>query len=291
MARLVVLRGAAVVLLSCWAVAAPAQEAERDRDREREWDAQPEIDFFDPDATDRGAPSPRIAPPRPGRPDRDGRWYLGVDVEHTDRGAVITRVVRQSPADRVRLEPRDAIVTVSGYQVGYVGSRLYPLDRELELRADRRGQVLLLVQNHRNGRLVNIPVRLERADRPVEPPRYTSLIGTVSSRRIGQLPRGAVVAIRLVDITDPRAALEPVAQQVYREGGALPMSFELEYDPERIDPSRRYALQAAVTVNGIPRGLHGDDAATDRLGAGISALRRASAGAGQEPLRRWSPGP
>lgn len=252
MARRVALRVAAVLLLTCWVVGAVAQEAERDRDRERDWDAGPEVDFFDQDATDRGAPSPRIAPPRPGRPDREGRWYLGVEVEHTDRGAVITRVVRPSPADRLRLEPRDTIVTVNGYQVGYVGSRLYPLDRELELRADRRGQVLLLVQNHRNGRLVSMPVRLERADRPVDPPRYASLIGTVSSRRISQLPRGAVVAIRLVDITDPRAALEPVAQQIYREGGALPMAFELEYDPARIDPNRRYALQAAVTVNGIP---------------------------------------
>jgi putative lipoprotein len=193
-----------------------------------------------------------MVPPPPDRPDRDSRWYLGVEVDYRDYGAVITRVRRPSPAQRAGLEPRDVIVTVRGYQVGYVNNRLYPLDRELDLRADRRGNVLLLVQNQRNGTLTATPIRLERFDRPLEPPRVAPLTGTVTSRRIGQLPRGAVLTVRLVDISDSRSARTIIAQRRYTDLGPLPIPFELDYDPDQIEPEHAYALQAAVVVNGIP---------------------------------------
>jgi len=238
------------VLLSCLASSAAAQD--RDRDRDREGDDEPIVD-----GPDRGFPEqmprldPRIVPPRPDRPDRDSRWYLGVEVDYRDYGAVITRVMRQSPAQRAGLEPRDVIVTVRGYQVGYVDNRLYPLDRELDLRADRRGNVLLLVQNLRNATLTNIPVRLQRAERSPVEPRVAPLIGTVTARRIGQLPRDAVLTVRLIDMTD-RAAPHPITQRRYDNLGPLPIPFELDYDPDQIEPGRSYALQAAVVVNGIP---------------------------------------
>jgi hypothetical protein len=102
------------------------------------------------------------------------QWWLGVYVYNTSTGVVITRVVPNSPAARAGLEARDCIVAVEGYQVGYIHRRLYALGPELQLRADRSGEVLLLVQNWRNGELTNIQVRLMPArnrtlDRP--PPR------------------------------------------------------------------------------------------------------------------------
>jgi hypothetical protein len=42
-----------------------------------------------------------------------------------------------------------------------VSGTLYDLGDELQLRADSRGQVRLLVWNHRNGELVNVDVRLD----------------------------------------------------------------------------------------------------------------------------------
>lgn len=242
------------IVLCCVAVAATAQDRDRDRGRDRDRDAgdeplvEPEERAFSPE---RLKVDPRSVPPRPDRPDRDGRWFLGVAVDYREYGAVITGVTRRSPAERARLEPGDVIVTVRGYQIGIVANRLYPLDRELDLRADRRGQVPLLVQDHRTSQLTTIPVRLEPAHRP-DPPRAASLIGTVTTRRGGQLPRGAVLTIRLVDVTDPRSALTPITQRRYQDPGPVPIPFELEYDPDEVRPGRTYALQAAVTVNGIP---------------------------------------
>ena len=56
----------------------------------------------------------------------------------------------------------DVIVTVSGYQVGYVGGRVYPLGEELQRRAGPRGEVRLLVHDVRSRDLLNLDVTLER---------------------------------------------------------------------------------------------------------------------------------
>jgi len=108
-----------------------------------------------------GAALPRIAPPR-------GDWKLGVWGYNTDSGVVVTRVSPNSAAARKGIEPGDKIVTIGGYQIGYVGDLLYPLGFELQRQAGSRGDVLLLVQNVRNHELQNIPVQLDRPG-PIRP--------------------------------------------------------------------------------------------------------------------------
>ena len=112
-----------------------------------------------------GAGLPRILPPR-------GDWKLGVWGYNTDSGLVVTRVSPNSAASRKGIEPGDKIVTIGGYQIGYVGDLLYPLGFELQRHAGRRGDVLLLVQNVRNEELMNLNVQLDRSgrDRPIPLP-------------------------------------------------------------------------------------------------------------------------
>jgi len=109
---------------------------------------------------------PRIAPPP-----RD--YVLGVYAYNTDEGVIVTGVVPGSPAARSGFERGDRIVSVDGFQVGYVKGTLYPLGREIRLRSDRRGQVTLLVQNVRNQSLLNLDVRTGRGrpgiPRPINP--------------------------------------------------------------------------------------------------------------------------
>ena len=95
------------------------------------------------------------------RPDR-ARWILGVRVWYLDTGARVTQVFPNTPAWRVGLEPRDVIVSIDGYQIGYVNRHFYELSDELNARAERSGWVRLLVQNCRNNELVNIDVKLAR---------------------------------------------------------------------------------------------------------------------------------
>jgi S1-C subfamily serine protease len=106
---------------------------------------------------------PRWRPPR-------GDWKLGVWAYNTETGVVVTRVSPGSAAAREGLEPGDRIVSVGGYQVGYVGNLLYPLGFELNRHAGSRGEVLLLVQNVRGNELLNLDVRLDRGGRPIPLP-------------------------------------------------------------------------------------------------------------------------
>jgi hypothetical protein len=129
---------------------------------------------------------------------------------------------------------------------------LYRLERELELRAGEHGQVRLLVHNHRNGDLTNIDVRLEPTrDRPPWPGPFRTLAGTVTSRSLTQLPRGARLTIELIDITDRMSSLRPIAQKQINDLGPLPIPFELSYNPNRIVADRKYAVRATVSVHGV----------------------------------------
>jgi len=165
---------AIVVVLFAGAVAvAPADDGRAPRQRDR--------GVGDPEEARGGrAGQPRVEVRPPGWIPPDGRnrgrrdWVLGVSAQPTATGVRVQSVVPGSAAAGIGLERGDVIVTVDGYQVGRVAGRLYNLGDELQSRADVRGEVVLLVQNVRNNRLMNLPVRLDRrGDRrrpPVRPP-------------------------------------------------------------------------------------------------------------------------
>jgi len=94
-------------------------------------------------------------------PNRE-RWRFGVFAYNTNTGIVVTRVVPGSAASRLQMEPGDRIVTVNGFQIGWIQDRLYPFAAELQLQADRRGRVTLLLQNVRNNQLLARDVQLDR---------------------------------------------------------------------------------------------------------------------------------
>lgn len=232
----------------------PARDRTRDMERGQRGEEQPGWNRDGPGGGRRGG---RLGP---GFAEEDQPWYLGVEVAYRDYGAEVTHVERRSPARLAGLEVRDTIVTVNGYQVGRVNGRLYELDRELELRAGRRGRVTLLVQDRRGGRLTPLPVRLERAEPPRSPLDSESIIGSIRSARPRDVPRRGVLTVRLLDVTDQRPAVrgraedrpsgEVVAERSYREFGPFPFPFELEYDRGEIRPDRDYALAAEIRVNG-----------------------------------------
>lgn len=182
--------GGLVVLVAALAVDGAMAQRGRDRDRDggpevgsrrdRDGGRRAEADRpgalrrgdraeTEKEATEEGMARAKVVPPDDERYGRfwAGRWRLGVYAYNTEKGVVITRVLPGSPAAREGLEPRDVIVTVDGYQVGYVGDLLYTLGEELQLRADHGGRVTLLVQNHRDDELLNLDVRLERHGWPV----------------------------------------------------------------------------------------------------------------------------
>lgn len=156
---------------------APDRARDRDREPDRDRDRGPgrevprDRDRPEGEGLEEGMPEMRVVPGGPGGRIRPWplTWRLGVYAVNTPTGVRVTRVLPGSPAWSAGLEHGDVIVTVNGYQVGYVRGRLYPLGEEVQRRAGPRGDVLLLVQDVRTDRLLNLDVTLERFPRPVEP--------------------------------------------------------------------------------------------------------------------------
>jgi uncharacterized lipoprotein YbaY len=125
------------------------------------------------------------------------------------------------------------------------------LERELELRADRRGRVLLLIQNRRNGQLTPLTVQLEENGRDRDPVSRETLSGTIRVQPNAPMRRGSILTVRLLDVTDRRVPARAIALRTYQDLGPFPLPFDLEYDPNRVQAGRKYVLDAEITVNGF----------------------------------------
>ena len=218
-----------------------------------------------PGIRNRTAPAPNAAPPTANAPAVAGidpslseywvpipdpvaqttelqKWRLGIYPENTDTGVRIGEVIRGSAAERGGLEVNDRIVSIGGYQVGYVNGTLYDVGAEFERHADRNGWVRILVQNNRDGNLMNMPLQLES--------RNESITGSITYRDRSALPRDAVATVELREVL--RADLQPITigRQTISPVSSVPISFSMEYDPSEIDSRRSYVIDANITSGG-----------------------------------------
>lgn len=180
--------------------------------------------------------------PAPYAPTAQQKWRLGIYPQDSDTGVVIREIVRGSAAERAGLEVNDRIVTVHGYQVGYVNGVLYDVGQEFERHADANGWVRVLVQDNRNGRLMNLPIQLD--------PRNEAITGTITYRDRRTLPRDAVATVELREIV--RSDIRPItlARQTITGIQSVPIAFSLDYDPTQIDTRRNYVLHASIEAAG-----------------------------------------
>jgi len=183
---------------------------------------------------------------------RPNRWQLGVQVRNLENGVLLTSVDPGSVADRNSLVPGDTIITVAGYQVGYVDRRLYDLGDELTRNVDRLGRVTLLVLRRSDGRLINNYVNFSDVgggtgggtdDRNF----VRGIIegrGPYSGLRLSS---SAVQVVRVLDVSNDNWNNVVVARGVERNPGQIPLNFGLAFD--RRD-GRNYAADAIIYDGG-----------------------------------------
>jgi putative lipoprotein len=178
------------------------------------------------------------------------RWKLGIEAEDLDTGVRIVEVYPGTAASRAGLEPGDVIVTVNGFQVGFVGRQLFDAGDEFQKRADSRGYVQLLIWDGRDGSLVNRIVHLDSRT-PLPPRGQTDVIrGTVSFDGRGRLPADAVLEIRLMETSHREPLPRVVADVVYEQIDGRPIQYSLEFNPRDLNPNGRYILDAQVWSGG-----------------------------------------
>lgn len=83
--------------------------------------------------------------------------------------------------------------------------------------------------------------------------RVDQLTGIIAFRGRPETDDDIEVNVRLLDISEPGALPEVVAEQTIAQPDAVPIPFELRFDPESIDPRRIYALHAEVRYDGQVR--------------------------------------
>jgi putative lipoprotein len=76
-----------------------------------------------------------------------------------------------------------------------------------------------------------------------------TLSGTVTYRERIALPPGAVIEVRLVDVSRADAPSTTIAETSVKSTGQVPVAYRLQYDDAQIRPGRSYALQARITVD------------------------------------------
>jgi uncharacterized lipoprotein YbaY len=168
-------------------------------------------------------------------------WRLGVRVLNSETGVVIREVTPNGAGDRARLEVGDTIVAVGGYQVGMIDGRLFDVAEELRRRADTRGNVSMLVQDHRTGQLSNLRLQLDSSQ--------ASLKGEMMYRERIALPVDAIVTVQIENVTRPFAVVRG-GQISFRPSTSGTIPFEVAYDPTYINPQDIYQVRAYITSGG-----------------------------------------
>ena len=83
---------------------------------------------------------------------------------------------------------------------------------------------------------------------PSEPttPATATVSGTVTYRERIALSPGAVVEVKLIDVSRADAPAVTIGEHVIQNPGQVPVAFEVEYDPADIDERFTYAIQARI---------------------------------------------
>lgn len=168
-------------------------------------------------------------------------WKLGVQTDDLDTGVLIRQVAPGSAASKANLEVNDLIVAVAGQQVGIVDGRFVDFSAEIQRRADSNGNVSLLVQDSRSGRLASIRVRLDGNQNPLR--------GFIVRRDRAALPSDAIYNVSVENISRKFYVVRN-GETTFTSALQNNVPFEINYDASYIDPNDIYEVRAQILSGG-----------------------------------------
>ena len=95
------------------------------------------------------------------------------------------------------------------------------------------------------------PSRVANALESATEAAQAALTGTVTYRTRTALPPGAVIEVRLLDVSRADAPADTLARtEIVTRGEQVPLPFTLRYAADQIQPRRRYRVQATIAIDG-----------------------------------------
>jgi len=170
-------------------------------------------------------------------------WRLGVAIENLETGVLLTDVERGMPAEKAGLKRGDVIITVGGYQCGYVGGSLYDLGDEINRRVDQQGRINVLAFDNQTRQLRGLPITLVQQT-------AAGVRGMITCRERITLTRQAALTVRLRDVTYASWQNVEVGKQVIANPPQPPIPFSIEFDPASIYRDHKYAVDAWLVDRG-----------------------------------------
>lgn len=167
-------------------------------------------------------------------------WQLGAYLLNTTNGVVIQQVVPGGLAEASGLKAGDVVVSVAGFQVGYINGRTVDLVYEINRRVDIYGRVPLVVLDSFTRQLKNLNLVIAQSPQTV-----SSIVGEVSFDRGVFIPSYGALKVELQNVSRPFMQVGGGSdyRQTYGNG---PFAYSIRYDPQYITPTDRYRLVATL---------------------------------------------
>ena len=167
-------------------------------------------------------------------------WQLGAYLTNTPNGVLVQQVVPGGIAANSGLKAGDVVVSVAGYQVGYVNGRAVDLVYEITRRVDTYGRVRLVVFDGFTRQLKSLDLVIAQA-----PQMVSAVSGEVSFDR-GVLNLGyGMLKVELQNASRPFMQVGG-GSDVRQAVGNGPFNYSIRYDPQYVSPLDRYRLVATL---------------------------------------------
>jgi hypothetical protein len=167
-------------------------------------------------------------------------WQLGAYLVNTNNGVLVEQVVPGGIAAMSGLKSGDIVVSVGGFQVGYVNGRAVDLIYEINRRVDSYGRARLVVFDVLTRQLKSLDLAISQPTQSV-----STVVGEVSFDR-GVLASGyGTLKVELLNTSRPY--MQVGGGSDYRQTfGNGPFAYTIRYDPRYINALDRYRLVATL---------------------------------------------
>lgn len=164
-------------------------------------------------------------------------WRLGVNIQNSEVGAVVTQVAPNSAAVNAGIKQGDVIVSAGASRLGVFDNRINDLADEIRRSTSPSGQLNLVVWDSLSRTLRNVNANMQT--------NTTNSSVQIALRDGASVPVGSTLYVTLRNVTNPTYDM-PGSTQSIAVSGYGPYKVNFNLDPRYIINGHTYELNAYI---------------------------------------------